>query len=201
MKENVSDRGFIVDGDGEVWIGMERDFRIVLGKGSEYRKMKTQLVWNGSEKDLSFAVEKITPLENCSSQVIPEHDAQALRVIKRGEPIVSQGSYPDQFVQIVDGRQVWVGPSYESSAVQAVENSETFMQPSDSSKKLGTPDKFPLVEDEAHAHHFIYEEPNGNESTGYCKHCGKQVSHRNWTDTSDFLTNADHRFAEMILEQ
>lgn len=198
MNERGSNSGYLVDPTGEVWIGMERDFRKVLDSDSNYKKMTTQLVWDGSEEDLSFNEGKIIPPEKCSSQVMPEREAQKLRVVKRGRPIVSQGSYPDQFVRIVDGRQVWVGPSYDSSAVQTVEDTETSVQPPSSSVKLEVPDKFPLAMDEAHVHHYIYEEPHGEKSEGYCKHCGKGVSHRNWLDTSDFLTNADRRFAEVI---
>lgn len=48
---------------------------------------------------------------------------------------------------------------------------------------------------EAHAHHWLIEEANGERSRGMCKRCGAVKDFKNWLEDSDFITNEEHRVA------
>jgi hypothetical protein len=48
---------------------------------------------------------------------------------------------------------------------------------------------------EAHAHHWLIEEANGEKSRGICKRCGAIKQFKNWLEDSDFITNEEHRVA------
>lgn len=46
-----------------------------------------------------------------------------------------------------------------------------------------------------HAHHWLIEEANGQQSRGVCKRCGAIKQFKNWLEDSDFITNEEHRVA------
>ena len=55
-------------------------------------------------------------------------------------------------------------------------------------KLLPTRNKALIPNVTEHAHHFIFETPNGHESVGTCKHCGETKSLANsFTHTTPYL--------------
>lgn len=46
-----------------------------------------------------------------------------------------------------------------------------------------------------HPHRWIIEEPSGATSRGVCRICGTEKEFRNWLESSDFITNTEHRMA------
>lgn len=46
-----------------------------------------------------------------------------------------------------------------------------------------------------HAHHWLIEEAQGQESRGVCKRCGEARQFKNWLEGGDFITNEEHRVA------
>lgn len=46
-----------------------------------------------------------------------------------------------------------------------------------------------------HAHRWRIDEPNGATSNAVCRTCGAERVFRNWLESSDFITNTEHRMA------
>lgn len=171
--------------NGEVWIGSDADFSRALEDQSSgyWRHLHEKTDW--VQRDGS---------QNPNGKQFGSR-------LNGVRPIVPQGARPDHFVQIINGSVMWVGPSNDSVTSCMKKEDPGSSHESSSvveSRASEKPKSFQLSDDGNHAHHYIYEEPHGEKSEGYCKHCGKGVFHRNWSSASDFLTNADHRFAEVI---